>query len=117
MRRALANGPNVERVNRWEEMVSRSASFNEDKHPRDEKGRFAEKGIPSVGGSGTMKPRRRKEIRLGRAEYARVMHKLNTNLTPRQRRRKQISKPIGDYVYDVEVCGFGEYRIIGKKRI
>ena len=53
-------------------------------------------------------------VRLPKDEYAQVMSELNTNLTKEQLKQPIIYKPIGDYVYTVEVHGFDDYRIIGK---
>ena len=115
--RVSVNSPNVERVRRWEEMMRHNASFSEDKHPRDKKGRFAEKGLVSSDKTSKIKSRRRKEVRLPPKEYAKVMHELNTNLTKAERRQKLVSRNIGNYVYTVENNGFNEYRVIKKKKI
>lgn len=56
-------------------------------------------------------------IILSKKEYAHVMSELNTNLTKEQLKHKIVSKPIGDYIYTIEVIEFGNYRIIGKKLI
>lgn len=56
-------------------------------------------------------------IQLPKAEYAQVMSELNTNLTKEQRKKKIITKAIGNHVYTVENNGFDDYRIIGKKQI
>ena len=45
--KALMNGPNAERVNQWQEMMDRSVFIDSD-HPRDEKGRFTEKGLTDI---------------------------------------------------------------------
>lgn len=45
-------------------------------------------------------------IRLPKAEYAMVMHELNTHLSKEERQRKVITKAIGDYVYTFENNGF-----------
>lgn len=115
--RVSVSSPNVERVRRWEEMMRHNASFSEDKHPRDEKGRFAEKGLAFADKTSKMKSRRRKEVRLPPKEYAKVMHELNTNLTKEERNKKHLVKHIGDYAYDIENHGFNDYLIVGKKRI
>lgn len=115
--RVSVNSPNVERVRRWEEMMRHNASFSEDKHPRDEKGRFAEKGLASSDKTSKMKSRRRKEIRLPPKEYAKVMHELNTNLTKEQRKQGKITKAIGNYVYVVKNNGFNDYEIIRREKI
>lgn len=64
-----------------------------------------------------MKSRRRKEVRLPPKEYAKVMHELNTNLTKEERNKKHLMKHIGDYTYYVEIDGFNDYRIVGRKKI
>ena len=115
--RVSVSSPNVERVRRWEEMMRHNASFSEDKHPRDEKGRFAEKGLAFADKTSKMKSRRRKEVRLPPKEYAKVMHELNTNLTKEERNKKHLVKHIGDYTYYVEIDGFNDYRIVGRKKI
>ena len=56
-------------------------------------------------------------IQLPKKEYGHVMHELATNLTEKQHSMKVVKKAIGDYIYTVEVNGFGDYRIIGKKAI
>ncbi|MBQ3334424.1 MAG: hypothetical protein IJG85_02325 [Eubacteriaceae bacterium] len=53
-------------------------------------------------------------IRLSKKEYAIVMHEFNTNMSEDQRKRKIVSKAIGNYVYTIENNGFNDYRIIGK---
>ena len=115
--RVPVSGPNVERVRRWEEMRRHNASFSEDKHPRDEKGRFAEKGLAFADKTSKMKSRRRKEVRLPPKEYAKVMHELNTNLTKEELSEGITVRHIGDYTYYVEIDGFNDYRIIGKDEI
>ncbi len=116
-RRVSVSSPNVERVKRWGEMMRHNASFSEDKHPRDEKGRFAEKGLAFADKTSRMKSRRRKEVRLPPKEYAKVMHELNTNLTKEEQQQRLVSRNIGNYVYTVENNGFNEYRVIRKKKI
>lgn len=56
-------------------------------------------------------------VRLPKDEYAQVMSELNTNLTKEQLSQPIVMKAIGNYLYTVEVYGFDDYRIIGKKRI
>ena len=58
-----------------------------------------------------------KTIILPKQEYAHVMSELATNLTEAQKRQKVVSKAIGNYVYTVEIKGFGDYRVIGKTLI
>ena len=84
--------------------------------PRDGNGQFS-----STGTSGKRKPldrtRKRKEKKLPKAEYARVMSELNTNLTKEERANGKTVRAIGDFVYTVECNDFSEYRITGKRRI
>lgn len=56
-------------------------------------------------------------VRLPKDEYAQVMSELNTNLTKEQLSQPIVMKAIGNYLYTVEVYGFDDYRIIGKKWI
>lgn len=84
-------------------------SWEEDKHPRDEGGRFT---------SGGSRKRTRKDknrvVKLPKREYALVMHELNTNVSGKQRKQKIIQKPIGNYLYVVRNNGFNDYVIIRK---
>lgn len=54
---------------------------------------------------------------LSKNEYAHVMSELNTNLSDEQRKKKVITKAIGDFCYTIENNGFNNYRIIGKTPI
>ena len=56
-------------------------------------------------------------IRLPKAEYAMVMHELNTHLSKEDREKQVITKPIGNFIYMVENNGFDNYRIIGRNSI
>lgn len=130
--KALMNGPNVERMKRWEMMMARDA-FNESDHPRDEKGRFTEKGITtdtgtisegqSYGRIGKTNYRRggytkRKELRLPPGEYNMVVHELNTNLTKEEIQRKGVvNKAIRNHVYTVKIDDYGYYRVLGKQKL
>lgn len=58
-----------------------------------------------------------KTIRLSKAEYAHVMSEIATNLTEEQKSKHIFTKYIGDYIYQVENIGFGNYRIIDKIKI
>lgn len=62
-------------------------------------------------------PKHYATIILPKDEYAHVMSELNTNLTKEQLKMSVVTKPIGKYLYTVEVNGFNEYRIIDKKKI
>lgn len=48
-------------------------------------------------------------------EYLR--HELNNNLTSKQRSKKYIKKPVGDYIYKVKNNGFDDYNFIEGKPI
>lgn len=96
--------------------------WEESKHPRKENGQFGEGG----GGSGKVeksqrsdkiRKRTRKEVQLPKDEYAKVMSELNTNLTKEQRKKKSITKAIGNYIYKIENKGFNNYRIVSKREI
>lgn len=85
-------------------------AWEEGKHPRKKNGQFGEGGSSSVENSSNrdkIKNRERKEVQLPKEEYAQVMHELNTNLSKEQRKKKQITKAIGNYIY----------KIISKKEI
>lgn len=49
-----------------------------------------------------------KTIRLPKDEYAMVVHEINTNLTAEERKRKVVSKAIGDSVYTFDNNGFAK---------
>lgn len=85
------------------------SDWEEDKHPRDEGGRF-------TSGGGAARPRKykKKVVKLPAQEYALVMHELNTNLPFNQRKNTIVYKAIGNYVYTVKVSGFNDYTIIDK---
>ena len=87
----------------------RDSDWEEDKHPRDEGGRFTSGGVAA-------RPRKykKKVVKLPAQEYALVMHELNTNLTFNQRKNTIVYKAIGNYVYTVKVSGFNDYTIIDK---
>jgi len=54
---------------------------------------------------------------LERKEYAHVMSEIATNLTKEQAKMRTFSKAIGEYIYVIENNGFGNYRIIKKRKI
>lgn len=56
-------------------------------------------------------------VQLGRAEYARVMSSLTSNLTNEERNHKTVTKAIGDFTYVFEKMDENEYRVIGKTEI
>lgn len=52
-----------------------------------------------------------KTVNLPKNEYAKVTHELNTHLTEEERKKKILSKAIGNYIYFFENNGFDNYRI------
>lgn len=95
--------------------------WEESKHPRKENGQFGVGGssgkVEKSQRSDTIRKRTRKEVQLPKDEYARVMSELNTNLTKEQRKKKSITKAIGNHIYKIENKGFNSYRIVSKKEI
>ena len=96
-----------------------SGKWLENDHPRDEGGRFT-----SGGRSGRQSLRKienfRKEIKIPKSEYARVMSALNTDTAKWQRRAGRFTKAIGDYIYYVKVDrseGYEHFKIYGKIKI
>lgn len=98
-----------------------SDEWEESKHPRKENGQFGEGGssgkVEKSQRSDKIRKRTRKEVQLPKDEYARVMSELNTNLTKEQRKKKSITKAIGNHIYKIENKGFNSYRIVSKKEI
>ena len=89
------------------------AKWEESKHPRQPDGRFGT-------GAETRKfdrQKRRREVKLSKEEYARVVSALNTNLTKEEREKKILQRAIGNYNYIIENNGFDNYRIIAKIKI
>lgn len=86
-------------------------SWEEDKHPRDEDGRF------TAGSQGKKRKRRNKAIRLPVKEYAHVMSEINTNLSKEKKQKKMFHQAIGNYIYLVKNNGFANYKILGKIKI
>ena len=62
-------------------------------------------------------PRRRKTVKLPKAEYARVQSAIATNYSKRFEGKYSGSMAVGDYVYRFEVEEKGVYRIVGKRKI
>ena len=85
------------------------SDWAEDKHPRDEGGRF-------TSGGGAARPRKykKKVVKLPVQEYALVMHELNTHLPAGQKKKKFVHKAIENYMYTVRVNGFDDYEIVRK---
>lgn len=99
--------------------------FNSDEwkegDPRRANGQFGEGGgsgkVEKSQRSDKIRKRTRKEVQLPKDEYAKVMSELNTNLTKEQRKKKSITKAIGNYIYKIENKGFNNYRIVSKREI
>ena len=114
--------------------------FREDQN-RDELGRFASEGSSgSLGGfvrqpDGTSQPRlysnggakgkrkrpigsnQRGTIELPKREYAELMSILATDLTDEQKNSPVFMKKAGNCNYLIENNGFGNYRVIGRKKL
>ena len=58
-----------------------------------------------------------KQVFLPKDEYAHVMSEVATNITQDQQNTTIFEKAIGLYIYTFENLGFGNYRVIGKRRI
>ena len=58
-----------------------------------------------------------RQIVLPPDEYATVMSEFNTHLSDRDRTRKYVTKPIGDYYYTIINRGFDDYIVVGKRPI
>lgn len=83
-------------------------AWKEEDHPRDKDGKFGKGGGNSS----------QNEVdNISKDEYGKVMHELNNNLTKEQRKKKRVTKEIGNYRYTVINKGFNEYKIIGKEKI
>ena len=56
-------------------------------------------------------------FRLPKDEYAHVMSEINTHMTEAERKRKVVTKAIGNHYYTFENNGFDDYRILDKRPI
>lgn len=83
--------------------------WEESKHPRDKDGKFG-KGGSSVKGNKNVES-------ISKEEYGKIIHELNNNLTKEQRKKKRITKAIGNYIYTVINNGFNEYTVVEKAKI
>lgn len=93
--------------------------WREPEHPRKDNGQFT-----SGGGScsKTTKNKYKKtakhgKIKLSKAEYARVVSAINTDLPKEQREWDVCVKDVGNYRYKFRNNGFGEYDFLQKQRI
>lgn len=79
--------------------------------------------VRTDGGGGNHKKNRFKykpkhdTIKLPKAEYARVVQAINTDLPAREREWAVCSKCVGNYKYTFRNKGFGEYEFLSKKKI
>ena len=99
-----------------------SDAWNESEHPRKANGQFGEGGgtsgkVAKFEKRDKIRKRTRKEVQLPKAEYAQVIHELNTNLTKDERKMKKITKAIGNHLYTVENHGFNNYKITKKENL
>ena len=58
-----------------------------------------------------------KQIILPADEYAEVMSEFNTHMSDEDRKRRLVTKPIGNYYYTIINRGFDDYIVIGKRPI
>ena len=54
---------------------------------------------------------------LDKKEYGRLMHKLNTDLSERERQSPIIKRCLGDYLYHCENRGYNDFRCILRQRL
>ncbi|EJP32268.1 phage-associated protein, HI1409 family [Selenomonas sp. FOBRC9] len=88
-------------------------AWNEGDHPRQSDGKFGK-------GAGKRKfdrKRKRREVKLSKAEYARIVSALNSDLSKEERKKKILRKAVGNYDYLVENNGFDNYRILDRMKI
>lgn len=80
-------------------------------------GRKAEYTNPANAAEAATRAQQHKAVVLPKREYAHVMGEVATNLTENQKNAAFFKKAIGPYIYTFENLGFGNYRVIGKRRI
>ena len=56
-------------------------------------------------------------IQLSKKEYAHVMSEIATHISEEQKERAVFKKAIGNYMYTIENNGFGNYRIVGRRKL
>lgn len=56
-------------------------------------------------------------VQLPKNEYAHVMSEIATHISEEQKTKTVIKKAIGNYMYTIENNGFGNYRIIKRKKL
>ncbi len=91
----------------------------EEGDPREANGQFGEGGSGKVEKSqrsDKIRKRTRKEVRLPKDEYARVMSEIRTNITSEEKQKAVFKKYIGNARYTIQNLE-DDYRIIGKKEI
>ena len=116
--------------------IMEERTFNEDQ-PRDEHGRWASGGSggfvrqpdgtaqPRLYSNGGAKGKRKRPIssnmrgtiELPEQEYAELMSILGTNLTEEQKNSPTFMKKAGNCNYLIENNGFGNFRVIGRKKL
>lgn len=95
------------------------AKWDEDKHPRKTNGQFGKGSVqpksPLRQAAEIIQPKRR-PIKLGRREYARVMSAINTNYSRFKNDRKGFIA-VENYVYYFYNNGFDDYKFYKKTRL
>lgn len=91
------------------------AKWDEDKHPRKANGQFGKGSSPLIQAAEIIQPKR-KPIKLGRKEYARVMSAINTNYSRFKNDRKGFIA-VENYVYYFYNNGFDDYKFYKKTRL
>lgn len=104
---------------RGEAQYSTHDEWSEADHPRKPNGQFGEGGgkVEKSQRSDKIRKRTRKKVQLPKDEYAKVIHELNSNLSKEERKKKSITKAIGNHLYMIENNGFNNYRITKKEPI
>ena len=98
----------------WEALKKNGIEYFEEKesevlNPQD----FIDDPIPDDAAYYTTK----KTVYLPRAEYQKVFSELSTRSSPSMKEAEVIIFRSGNFAYQVEVYDFGEYRIVGKRKI
>lgn len=93
--------------------------WSETDHPKKPNGQFGEGGgkVEKSQRSDKIRKRTRKEVQLPKDEYAKVIHELNSNLSKEERKKKSITKAIGNHLYTIKNNGFNNYRITKREPI
>ena len=59
----------------------------------------------------------KKTVLLPKAEYEKVFSEISTHYSPTMKEEKPIIFRSGNFAYHVEIYDFGDYRIVGKRRL